>query len=116
MATQTLPRPTFMRHVLTANVVFSVTFGVLFTFAAGMIADFAGAAWQPYYQALGIGLFAFAGFVFYTRQTLTPRFIWTVFALDVAWVVGSYVLLAFNLLPITTVYPSMSSTPPSQSR
>ncbi|MEM6282921.1 MAG: hypothetical protein AAF787_12055 [Chloroflexota bacterium] len=102
MTAHTLPRPAFMRHVLAANVAFSVTFAVLFTFVAGAVANFTDVAWQPYYRALGVGLFAFGAFVFYTRQTLNPRLIWTVFALDVAWVVGSYVLLVLNLLPVTT--------------
>lgn len=104
MTTQatSLNRPAFMRNVLIANVVFSTTFGVLFTLAAGAIVDFTGVPWGLYYRALGIGLLAFAGFVFYTMRTLEPRLIWTVFVLDVAWVVGSYVLLVLNVLPITT--------------
>lgn len=103
MNTQTLTfnRPQYMRQVLLANIGFCVTFAAIFTFAPGAVVSFTGAAWGPYYVALGVAVFAFAGFVAYTRHTLNRRLVWVVFALDMAWVVGSYVLLAFNVLPIT---------------
>lgn len=106
MATQTtqsskLNRPNFLRNVLIANIAFSTTFGVVFTFLSGAIATFAGVAWESYFQLLGIGLFGFAGFVFYTMRTLNPRLIWIVFALDIIWVISSYALLLLGLLPIT---------------
>lgn len=100
-ATQAKPQTALIRNVLLANDLFSTAFGLLFLFGAGWVADFAGVAWEPYFRVLGIGLLLFAGFVFYTSRTLNRRLIWTVFALDVAWVVGSVLLLAFDLLPIT---------------
>ncbi len=104
MTTQTLlfDRPNFMRAVLLANIAFCVTCAIIFTFFSGAVVQFTGAAWGPYYIALGVSLFAFGGFVAYTRHTLHRRLIWIVFALDTAWVVGSFALLGFNLLPITS--------------
>jgi len=105
MTTQTLTtfdRPNFIRAVLLANIAFCVTCAVIFTFFSGAVVTFTDAAWGPYYIALGVSLLAFGGFVAYTRHTLNRRLVWIVFALDAAWVVGSFALLAFNLLPITS--------------
>ncbi|NDJ77735.1 MAG: hypothetical protein GYB65_15895 [Chloroflexi bacterium] len=99
---QTLGKPAALRNILYANIAFCMTFVALFVFAAGPIADFADVAWEPYLRLLGIGLAGFAGYVFYAARTLERRLVWVVFALDVAWVVGSYVLLALDALPITT--------------
>lgn len=100
-STLSLNRPIFLRNVLIANVLFSITSGFIFAFLPHLIADFAGVDWIPYFQILGVSLFGFAGFVFYTARTLNPRFIWIVFALDAAWVLGSYLLLLIGVLPIT---------------
>ena len=99
---QTLPRPALMRNILLANIAFCLTFAALFTFGASAVADFADVDWEIPIRLLGVDLFIFAGFVFYAMRTMNRRLIWAVFALDMAWVIGSCVLLAFDLLPVST--------------
>src|SRR5687768_8242532 len=106
MATQTLVQPgdTLLRRVLRANGVFSTISGAFLIVDAGLIATFLGLASATPIVALGVGLLAFAAALFWdaAQRSISPRDARIVIALDVAWVIGSIVVVLADPFALTT--------------
>ncbi len=93
-----------LRRALLGNSIFSTLSGLFFLFDAAPIAAFLGLDMPMMIQVLGVNLLVFAVIV-YKVATATPinrTLASIIIALDVAWVVGSIVLIFSNLLPLTT--------------
>ncbi|MFN8442005.1 MAG: hypothetical protein U0175_14590 [Caldilineaceae bacterium] len=103
---QTLSTPTtassfsFLRNTLLANAIFSTLSGLLFTFDAKAVDNFLGTGMPNVILVLGIGILLFAAEVFWisTRPQINRTAAQVVTAFDIAWVVGSWVLLLTTLV------------------
>lgn len=103
---QTLSTPTtgssssFLRNTLLANAIFSTFSGLLFTFDAKAVDSFLGTGMPTVILLLGIDLLIFAAEVFWfgTRPQINRTAAQVITAFDIAWVIGSWVLLMTNLV------------------
>ncbi|MBM3516847.1 MAG: hypothetical protein FJX56_02960 [Alphaproteobacteria bacterium] len=88
-------RTRFLRRALRGNALFSGISGLAAAAFAGLLAEFMGIGWPVIFVVLGIGLIAFAGYLWWrtSRPTIDLGEAWTIVALDTAWVAGSAVLL-----------------------
>jgi len=102
-STHVATRDRFLRRVLVGNAIFSALTALLLIFNASAVARFLGIAPAWALMLLGILLLPFAAGVFMAsrRAAVDPREVRAIFALDVAWVVGSILLLAIGGLPFT---------------
>ncbi len=109
--TQTAPDKTrFIQRVLYGNATFSIVTGSLFAFAAsavtsvlGLTGTALGSIGTPTIIAgVGIATLGFAAYVLYTTRLPVRRaLLWTVIALDLTWVIGSYALLLARVVPLS---------------
>lgn len=85
-----------LRNTLLANACFSTLSGLLFTFDSKMVDEFLGLGQPMVILALGIGLLLFAAVLFWigTRPQIDGKTARIIAWLDVAWVVGSVIILA----------------------
>lgn len=94
----------FLRRVLQANMVFSGLSGLFLAVDAGPLSRWLGipAAWIV--VVIGVGLLGFAWQLFQTakQSSLNLRQANAIFWLDVAWVVGSALLLFTGWVSFTT--------------
>ncbi len=94
-----------LRRVLQANLIFSGLSGLVLTVDAGPLSRWLGipAAWVL--VAIGIGLLGFAWELFYVarQNPLNLRLANAILFIDVAWVVGSALLLFTGWVPLTGV-------------
>jgi len=90
----------FLRNALRANGVFSIISGVAFLVAGRPLASWMGLGEALILQGVGVSLLVFAGGLFFNaaRSSVNRTEAWTAVALDVAWVLGSFVLIAFQVL------------------
>jgi hypothetical protein len=92
-----------LRGTLYANALFSGISGLAFAVAAQPIALFLGLDAPFVLVGIGIGLLFYALALWYnaSRHPLSRAFVWAAIIGDTAWVVGSYILLLTNWLPLT---------------
>lgn len=102
-----------LRTALRANGMFSLVSGGAFLIASTQIAEFLGIqdsdilgflTGTSFMQVLGAGLLFFALSLFWmaSRSTLNKMMAREIVFMDIAWVVGSAVLLVSEALPLTT--------------
>jgi hypothetical protein len=106
MAAQTqLVRSDLLRNILRGNSIFSTATGLLLIVGAAGIAAFLGVPNAATVLLLmGVLILGFAALVFWgsNRENIDPRFGWLIFAMDVAWVVISIIILARDAFALTT--------------
>jgi hypothetical protein len=93
-----------LHRVLQANMVFSGLTGLLLVVDAAPLSQWLGVPATWLLVVLGIGLLGFAGLLYLTarQRPLDLRQANLIFWLDVAWVVGSALLLATGWAPLTS--------------
>ncbi len=92
-----------LRTALRGNGVFSAVSGAMMVVASRPLAEFIGLAWPSALLIMGVLtlLYALDLFWFTSRETINMTFAWLTIILDVAWVVGSVVLLLADPLGFT---------------
>ncbi len=92
-----------LRHILRANGVFTGLSGLLFTVAAGPIANFIGLPWPAVLIVVGLGLIGYAAALVAAsnRAEVNRREVAVFIAMDAVWVVGSGLLLITSWIPFT---------------
>ena len=103
-ATSPQSKSTFLQRVLQADALFGAMSGLALTFASGPISDFLGLNRPLVLVGLGLGLMAWAVFLFMqaAQETVRPGLVWLVIEANLLWVVASGVILFTNWLPLTT--------------
>ncbi|MDL1885511.1 hypothetical protein FBR01_17925 [Anaerolineae bacterium CFX8] len=98
------PADQLLRRVLIGNSIFSMSAGVLMLAFATPIADFMGVATALPSILIGVGLLPFAGGVYYiaSRPRIDSSQAKGVMALDLAWVLGSGILLLTDAFSLTS--------------
>jgi hypothetical protein len=93
-----------LRRTLQANALFSGISGLAFTAAAQPIALFLGLDAPFVLVAIGVGLLLYALALWFNagRHPLNRPFVWAAIIGDTAWVVGSYIILLTDWLPLTS--------------
>ncbi len=88
-------RQRLLRLALTCNALFSLTSGLVITFADRLAVHLLGLPDGNSLLSLGIGLIAFSIFLFVSarRQVLSVSQARIIVLMDIVWVVGSYALL-----------------------
>lgn len=81
----------FLQQMLRGNAIFSIIFGLVFIFAGGAFAELTGLQTPWAFTAVGVALLPFAYFVWHAASQLSSARI--IIALDLVWVVGSYLFL-----------------------
>jgi hypothetical protein len=105
MATQTLsPSNNLLRRALQGDGLTTAAFGLLLTFGASPVASFMGVNNALPILALGLILAVYGAglFVLASRETIDRRLPIIVIELNVAWVMGSAIVLAADLFGLTT--------------
>ncbi len=84
-----------LRLALTCNALFSLTSGLVISFADRLVVHLLGLPDGSSLLSLGIGLIAFAVFLFVSarRQIVSVPQARIIVLMDILWVVGSYTLL-----------------------
>ena len=92
---------TFLRRVLLADGALSGVSAPLFVFGAPLLQTFIGLP-EAIVRYAGLILIPFAVFVVYLsrRDEISPAAIWSVMAMNVAWVVASVALLVTGSRPL----------------
>jgi hypothetical protein len=92
-----------LRTTLLVNSLVSGISGLVFAFGAEFVAAFMGVATPLVFVLLGLGLLVFAAGVYYvaSRPIIDPRYGWLIFELDVAWIIGSVIILATNAFALS---------------
>jgi hypothetical protein len=95
---------TFLRWALLADAVISGATGLLMLVAASILETWLGVP-TSLMRSAGVVLLPFAGLVVYLsrRNQISRSGVWTVIALNVAWVVGSVLLLVTRSIQPTTL-------------
>jgi hypothetical protein len=100
----TRPANTLLHRILWINSLSSAAAGTAAVVASGPLASFMGVATPLALMILGLGLLLFAGGVYYTatRETINRRHAWIIFELDVAWIIGSALILLTDAFSLST--------------
>ena len=102
--TSEVTQSSFLRTVLKVDGTFSAVSGVLFVVGAGPLAAFLGlnATWPL--LVIGISLLLYGADLWYfaTREQLNPAWVKVSIALDVAWIVASWLILLAGWPELTT--------------
>ena len=95
-------RACFLRKALMGNALFSTLSGLTILFAQGWVLRILGLASNVNLLVLGLGLivFAFTLVVNARRQQVKKSDAWIAVLMDVAWVLGSYILIF--IVPFST--------------
>lgn len=98
------PKEKLLRYTLIANGIFSALFGLALILFEGFIIKLFGIEYT--FAQTGVSLLVFAAFVFFTalRKPISPRLVWTIIGMDVAWVIGSVIVI---LMPIYISTPGI---------
>lgn len=93
----------FVRGVLLGNALFSILSGLELTFWSQAVAAYLGAPTPGLFLAIGIVLLLFAADVAWiaTQSQIERKAVQAIIALDIAWVIGSIVLLLTGWLPFS---------------
>ena len=102
---QTEQRPSLLRRAMRGNAVFSGVSGLTLTLFSSSLSTALGIPYPGILLATGIMLLIYAADLVWVTTSPTFDIRWgiTAVVLDTIWVVGSGVLLATNLLPLTTM-------------
>ena len=94
----------FLRRVLQADALASGLSGALLIVAAKPLAAFTGVSLPLPLILTGVFLLLYAGVLFQqaAQDTLSRRFVTAVIVINIAWVVGSGLILLTDLVPLTT--------------
>ena len=102
--TTQVTKSSFLRRVFKVDGTFSAISGVLFVVGAGPLAAFLGlnATWPL--LVIGISLLLYGADLWYfaTREQLNPAWVKVSIALDVAWIVASWLILLAGVPELTT--------------
>ena len=92
-----------LRNALYGNSIFCTTSGLAFTLFSGPIAAFLGLSVSWIILVLGIGLMLYGieVFIFARKESISEGFAKLVIGADLAWVLGSAVLIFTNLVAFT---------------
>ena len=84
-----------LRRALQANALFSIVSSVVILAMNRTLVEFLGLPSNASLSALGIGLLGYAGWLLWNARREKIKIVdaWIAVILDMAWVVGSYVLL-----------------------
>ena len=95
-------RACFLRKALMGNALFSTLSGLTILFAQGWVLRILGLASNVNLLILGVGLIVFAVTLVINarRQQLKKSDAWIAVLMDVAWVLGSYILIF--IVPFST--------------
>ena len=106
MATQTLSTSNgLLRRAIQADgLLGGIASGVLFTLAANPIASFMGLANSLPIVVIGLGLIVWGVALLWlsSRPVIERQFVTTILAINVLWVIGSFIILAADLFGLTT--------------
>lgn len=93
-----------LRNTLLANALFSTLSGALFLFDAEIVDNFLGLGMPSVIRVLGIGLLLFALELFWisTRSQINRVAAQIITALDIAWVIGSWLLLLTHFVVLSS--------------
>ncbi|HSG43411.1 MAG TPA: hypothetical protein VLA72_09685 [Anaerolineales bacterium] len=93
-----------LRNALYGNSIFCSTSGLAFTLFSKPIAAFLGlsASWVILVFGIGLLIYGFDVFVTSRKETISAGFAKFVIGADLAWVLGSAVLIFSNLVAFTT--------------
>ena len=93
-----------LRNALYGNSIFCSTSGLAFTLLSKPIATFLGLTVSWVILALGIGLLIYGidVFIIARKETISEGFAKFVIGADLAWVIGSVILIFTNLVALTT--------------
>ena len=88
-------RACFLRRALMGNALFSILSGLIILFAQGWVLRILGLSNKISLLALGVALIVFAATLVINarRQTVKTSDAWLAVWMDLAWVIGSYVLI-----------------------
>lgn len=84
----------FLRRILLADAAISGAFGILLALAAPFLSRVIAVS-APFLRAVGISLIPFAALLVFLvlRRHIAPASVWSVIALNVAWVAASVLVL-----------------------
>ena len=106
-ATVQISRPTssssLLQRAIQGNGAFSLLSGLIFILAANPVAAFLGGVSSTVLMALGVGLLIYAADLFFVaRQSpIKPLYAWLFIIADIAWVLGSALLLMTDWVAFT---------------
>jgi len=88
-------RACFLRRALMGNALFSILSGLIILFAQGWVLRILGLSNKISLLVLGVALIVFAATLVINarRQTVKTSDAWLAVWMDLAWVIGSYVLI-----------------------
>lgn len=91
-----------LRYTIIANGIFSALSGLALILFEGLITDLFGIEYT--FAMTGVSPLVFAAFVFFTvlRNQIKRKLVWAIIWMDVAWVVGSIIVVILPL-SISTV-------------
>ncbi len=97
-------KESLVRNTLRANVTFSVISGLLFTLVSAPVAELMGVAYPIVLTVIGVGLLPFAYVVYRiaTQMPLNITAVRSIIAMDISWIIGSYIVLAIFWTTFTT--------------
>ena len=97
-------KSSFLQKVLKVDGTFSAVSGVLFVVGAGPLAAFLGLNVTWPLLVIGISLLLYGADLWYfaTRKQLNPAWVKVSIALDVAWIVASWLILLTGVPELTT--------------
>jgi len=95
---------TLLKYGLLGNAIFSCLTGLALLIAPSQIATFMGIPNPTLLMGIGIGLLPFAGqlILAFRRKPIRVGEIYYLSVLDGLWVLGSLIILLFDLVPFTT--------------
>ncbi len=93
-----------LKTYLTANSIFSAMSGLSMLLFSNKLNDLFGFKHPFVFPVIGINLLFFSAFVFFVslKQTSNRGLVTTITILDLLWVVGSFIIVAFGLFDIST--------------
>jgi len=95
---------TLLRNALYGNSIFCSTSGLAFALFSSPIATFLGlsASWIILVLGIGLLLYGVEVFIFARKESISESFAKFVIGADLAWVIGSVVLIFGNFAAFTT--------------
>jgi hypothetical protein len=93
-----------LRRILQANGLFSGLSGFILTVDSRPVASFLGLDTPIILVVIGVSLMLYAGALFQqaAQDPINPQFVTIAIIMDVAWVIGSIIILLTDLVPLST--------------
>lgn len=94
---------TLLRRTLQVNGLSTALMGLIMAAGAGPVTSLIGLDAPLALASIGIALLAHGVFLFTggSRERVDPRLAWYAISGDVAWLMGSFIILLTDLLPLT---------------